>query len=90
MMHYIIIQLADRRIENGSQYPAYESPSETSIFLGSLERTALGGASRNRTDMDGFAIRCMTILPSRPEPQNNIAAEQKLCRPLHNHSATPP
>ena len=33
--------------------------------VGNVRDAATGGASRNRTDLDGFAIRCITTLPLR-------------------------
>ena len=44
----------------GSMKTATKNPREAGIVV------AVGGGSRNRTGVDGFAGRCMTTLPSRP------------------------
>ena len=45
--------------------PGYGRPDRHCRYAWWRARRNIGGASRNRTDVDGFAIRLMTTLPSR-------------------------
>ena len=42
----------------------------------------VGGASRNRTDLDGFAIRCITTLPLRRQTKTKPRSLPWLCREI--------
>ncbi len=46
-----------------------------------------GGATRSRTGLDGFAIRCITALLSRQITANALDKKGKQLLPLRNHSA---
>ncbi len=47
--------------------------------VGSCVRKETGGASRNRTDVEGFAVLCITTLPSRPKQKRGKSNLSPCC-----------
>src|SRR5690606_20548630 len=56
--HWIRIQYSQNRM---ADFPHTRGKKEKALIAESLD--SAGGASRNRTDVHGFAIRCITTLP---------------------------